>query len=159
MLSLYVQLDEYVDSDRAAVVAARIQDALGHREETIRLLERALAFNHREFEARALLIRNLQALGRKQQADAVALVQSQMVVGRQRCRQLRQDLEQNPRDVDKFCELAELYWQVESDAEALLAISEILAMEPNSLRALQLRANILSQQKSRLQSGTSSSEK
>ncbi len=156
---LYIQLDEYVDSDRVAIVAARIEDALGHREQTVRLLERALSFNHRDFEGRALLVKNLQALGRTQEAGKVAAVQSQMVLGRQRCRQLRQDLEQNPRDFDKLCELAELYWQVESDAEALLTVSEILDQDPNCERALQLQAVILREQKSRQQSGILSSGK
>jgi Tfp pilus assembly protein PilF len=68
-------------------------------------------------------------------------------------------LEQNPSDFDKLCELAELYWQVESEAEALLTVSEILDQDPNCERALQLQAVILREQKSRQQSGTSSSGK
>lgn len=156
---LYIQLDEYVDLDRVAIVAARIEDALGNREQAVRLLERALAFNHRDFEGRALLIKNLQALGRSQEGERVAALQGQMVLGRQRCRQLRQELEQNPRDFDKLCELAELYWQVESEAEALLAVSEILDQDPNCERALQLQAAILREQISRQQSDKPSSGK
>ncbi len=140
--TFYLQLDEFVDSDRAALVAARIEDALGHREMAVSLLRRVLAFNSREFHARGMLIKNLSALGRISEADEVTLIQTQMVANRQRCRQLRLELESNPRDVGKFCELAELYWYSESDAEAMLAISEILEMEPKCERALVLRGKI-----------------
>ena len=149
LLTLYLQLDEFVDSDRAALVAARIEDAIGHSERAVRLLERLLAFNHREFDARGLLIKNLRILGRTSDADDVSVVQSQMVANRQRCRQLRQELDSNPRDIARRCELAELYWYAESEAEAMLAISEILEMEPKCERALQMRDKIQTERASR----------
>lgn len=147
--TLYLQLDEFVDSDRAALVAARIEDALGHRESAVSLLRRSLSFNNREFDARGILIKNLRALGRISEADEVVMIQTQMVANRQRCRQLRLELDSNPRDISKFCELAELYWYAESDAEAMLAISEILEMEPKCERALQLRGKIISNRANR----------
>ncbi len=147
--TLYLQLDEFVDSDRAALVAARIEDALEHRELAVSLLRRVLSFNNREFDARGILIKNLRALGRINEADDVVKIQTQMVEYRQRCRQLRLELDSNPRDITKFCELAELYWYAESDAEAMLAISEILEMEPKCERALNLRGKIISNRASR----------
>ena len=147
--TFYLQLDEFVDSDRAALVAARIEDALGHREMAVSLLLRVLEFNSREFDARGILIKNLRALGRTSEADEVSLLQSQMVANRQRCRQLRLELDTNPRDISKFCELAELYWYAESDAEAMLAISEILELEPKCERALVLRGKIASNRANR----------
>ena len=140
--TLYLQLDEFVDSDRAALIAAHIEDAQGHSERAVLLLKRVLAFNHREFEARGLLIKNLRVLGRTREADDVTAVQSQMVANRQRCRQLRQELDSNPGDIASRCELAELYWNTESEAESMLAISEILALEPKCERALQLQDRI-----------------
>ena len=147
--TLYLQLDEFVDSDRAALVAARIEDAIGHSERAVRLLERLLAFNYREFDARGLLIKNLRVLGRNGDADDVSAVQSQMVANRQRCRQLRQELDSNPRDIARRCELAELYLYAESEAEAMLAISEILEMEPKCERALLLRDKIQTERANR----------
>jgi tetratricopeptide (TPR) repeat protein len=145
----YIQLDEFIDSDRVAIVAARIEDALEHRERAVLLLKRALAFNHRDVKGRALLIRNLKALGRNQEADEAVKVQSQMILDRQRCRDLRDELEKSPFDSKRMCELAELYWKVETDAEALLTVSEILAKEPKCERAVQLQATIqLERQKS-----------
>ncbi len=147
--TLYFELDEFIDSDRAALVAARIEDARGNHQLAVALLERVLAFNNREFDARGLLIKNLRALGRTREADEVTAIQTQMVAYRQRCRQLRLELDSNPRDVAKLCELAELYWYAESDAEALLAISEILELEPKCERALLLQGKIMSSQASR----------
>ncbi len=156
--TLYLQLDEFVDSDRAALVAARIEDAIGHSERAVRLLERLLAFNHREFDARGLLIKNLRVLGRTREADEVSVVQSQMVANRQRCRQLRQELDSNPRDIARRYELAELYWYAESEAEAMLAISEILEMEPKCERALQLRNKIQTKRANRKNPRSSSKQ-
>ena len=147
--TLYLQLDEFIDSDRAALVAARIEDARGNSQLAVSLLEKVLAFNNREFDARGLLIKNLRALGRTREADEVTAIQTQMVAYRQRCRQLRLELDSNPRDSAKLCELAELYWYAESDAEAMLAISEILELEPNCERALLLQGKILSNQAKR----------
>ncbi len=147
--TLYLQLDEFIDSDRASLVAARIEDARGNRQLAVSLLERVLVFNNREFDARGILIKNLRALGRTREADEVSAIQAQMVAYRQRCRQLRMELDSNPRDIAKLCDLAELYWYVESDAEALLAISEILEMEPKCERALLLQGKIMSNQANR----------
>lgn len=149
--ALYLQVDEYIDSDRAAMVAARIQDALGNSQPAVRFLQRALAYNHRDFEARALLIKNLRQLKNDREADALAEVQSDMVAKRQRCRQLRLELINDPNNIDKLSELAALYWEAESVAEARLAISEIFRLEPNCERAKQLLAKIDAEEKSRAQ--------
>jgi Flp pilus assembly protein TadD len=146
---LYLQVDEYVDSDRAAMVAGRIQDALGNSQTAVEFLERVLAYNHRDFEARALLIKNLRQLGRDREADALADVQSRMVAKRQRCRQLRLELVDAPNDTGKLNELAALYWEAESVAEARLVISDILRLKPNDEPAKQLLAQIDAEETSR----------
>ena len=138
LIELYLQLDEYVDADRAALVAARIEDGLGNAERAIGLLERVLQFNNRNFEARSLLIKNLRVLGRQEEAAAIAKIQTQMIQNRERCRHLRSEIERNPGDLDKRCELAELYWYTESEAEARLALAEILDLDPNCVRAKEL---------------------
>ncbi len=146
LLPLYLQVDEYVDADRAALVAARIQDALGNAEESVQLLHRVLDYNHRNFEARTLLVKNLRLLGRTEEAQAVAELQAKMVNNRQRCHTLRIQLSENPDDIEKRCELAELYWYTESIAEAELALDEILRLDPQCERAHRLRSKIDAEQ-------------
>lgn len=138
LIQQYVQLDEFVDYDRAALVAARIEDAMGQSDAAIQLLQRVLKFNNRSFEARTLLVKNLRALGRLDEAQEIAAIQTEMIANRQRCQQLRDELETEPLNLDKRCELAELYWTTESEAEALLAIDEIFQISPDYVRAKEL---------------------
>jgi len=146
----YLEVDEFVDADRAALVGARIYDALAEHERAADLLERVLAYNHRDFEARGLLIKNLRVLGRDSDAEALARLQSEMLAERQRGRQLRLELDNEkgnaPQAIAKRCELAELYWNVESIAEARLALSEILELDPDCERAKQLLSKINAEQ-------------
>jgi tetratricopeptide (TPR) repeat protein len=141
--SFYLQVDEYCDTDRAALVAARIEDENGQAETVVTLLDRVLQHNPREFEARSLLIRNLKLLGRHEQAARVTELHSQMVAQRQRANQLRLDLLEHPKDVERMLELARLLWNTESDAEALLMIDDVLALAPDNPSANRLRAEIL----------------
>ena len=146
---LYLQLDEYVDIDRAALVAARIADAQGNAVGALHMAERVLTHNPREFEARALQIKNLRILNRTQEAEVAAQQQAEMIANRQRGRELRLELETNPNDIDKLYELAELYWRTESDAEAQLIINDILRLDPASARARELLAKIKAPQSER----------
>ena len=127
----------------------RIQDALQNSQRVVDLLERVLEFNHRDFEARTLLIKHLRLQRRNDEADELAKVQSRMIANRQRCRELRTELDEKPRNIDKRCELAELCWYTESVAEAKLLISEILELDPNCERANQLLARINAEQNGR----------
>ncbi len=136
--TLYLQVDEYVDTNRAALVAARIADASNDSQRAIELLEQALAFNSREFEARALLIKNLRLSGRTAEAEAVAKVQSEMVANRQRLQKLRLQLGDEPNNIDLLCEMAELLWLTESDAESRLVIEQIFAIDRSCERATKL---------------------
>ena len=111
---------------------------MGQAEAAIALLQRVLEFNHRNFEARTLLVKNLRSLGRMEEAQKIAAIQTQMIANRQRCQQLRDELEKEPLNLDKRCQLAELYWTTESEAEALLAVTEILQVSPDFARARKL---------------------
>lgn len=140
--SLYLELDEYVDLDRAAMTAARIEDARGNSDRAVELLERVLAFNHRSFEGRTLLIKHLRLLDRNQEADQLADLQQRMILNRQRCREIRTLLDSSPNNVELRCELAELYYETESEAEAQLLLTETLEMAPDCERAKALQAKI-----------------
>lgn len=144
---IYLELDEYVDVDRAALVAARIEDGQQHASTTIDLLQRVLRYNDRDFEARALLLKNLTLEGRTAEANEVAALQRRMIAARERIRDLKIELDtdnasQQPNYLEKRCELAELYWYVESTAEGLMAIDELLEHAPNYPKALALRERI-----------------
>lgn len=139
---MYFQLDQFVDIDRAALVAAQIADALDDSQSTVELAKRVLDYNHRNFEARALLIKNLRLLGRVDESQRLSVVQDQMTANRQRCRQLRIELDANQDDLARQFELAELYWTTESAAEAKLMLGEILQADAAYGPALELLEKI-----------------
>ncbi len=139
---LYLQVDEFVDSDRAALVAARIADGQNQSERALAMAERVLAHNPREFEARTLQVKCLKLLNRTAEAETAAKIQSQMVANRQRANQLRIELAENPEDTKRLCELAKLYWITESDAEAQLVLKDALRIDPQCKEALELLESI-----------------
>ncbi len=139
---LYVQVDEFVDTDRAALVAARIADGQNQSERALAMAERVLAHNPREFEARTLQVKCLKLLNRTAEAETAAKIQSQMVANRQRANQLRIELAENPKDTKRLCELARLYWITESDAEAQLVLQDALRIDPECKEALELLESI-----------------
>jgi tetratricopeptide (TPR) repeat protein len=139
---LYLQVDEYVDIDRSALVAARIADGQGQNERGLEMANRVLAHNPREFEARGLQVKFLKLLNRTAEAEEAAKIQSQMIANRQRANQLRIELADHPRDLDRLCELAELYWTTESAAEAQLVLRDALQIDPKCTRALELLAKM-----------------
>ncbi len=127
---LYVQVDEFVDQDRAALVAARIRESQEQLDEAIGLLQRVLAYNHRNFEAHALLAATLRRVGRSEEADQYAMIHQQMLAMRRRCIDLRTRIGDHPDDLEARYELAELYFQCESLAESQLALQAILELDP-----------------------------
>ncbi|MEO8269594.1 MAG: tetratricopeptide repeat protein [Aureliella sp.] len=155
---LYYQIDEFVDVDQAALVATRIEDSLQHNQTVVELSQRVLSYNHRSFEARALLIKNLRILGRMEESQSISEVQDQMIANRQRCRQLRIELEDDSQDLAKRIELAGLYWSTESAAEAKLLLSQILESNPNCPQALHLLENFSAEERA-LQAKTLSSNR
>ncbi|MEZ6136350.1 MAG: hypothetical protein R3C53_15755 [Pirellulaceae bacterium] len=137
---VYLTVDEFMVNDRAALVAARIADRQDDSRRAIQLLQRVLDFNHRSFEARELLIKNLRKEGEVEEAEKTAEIQADMVAKRLRSRQIVIELSDDPNNLDKRCELAELYWYSESEAEARLALQEVLELDPNFERAHRLLA-------------------
>lgn len=59
LLSRYLEVDEYVDDDRAALVAARIRSSQGEHDAATEFCQRVLEFNHRNFEAQGMLADHL----------------------------------------------------------------------------------------------------
>jgi hypothetical protein len=144
----YLELDEVMDTDRATMVAARIADAEQQSQRAIELLQKAMDYNERDFEARTLLIRNLRIVVRTAEADSLARIQEQLIAAQERLHSLRLELAELPESnqseyLDKLCEVARLSWYAESSAEALLTVADVLKISPDYPTALQLRQQIV----------------
>jgi len=77
-------LDEFVEDDRAALLAARIKDHQKDPEAAVPYLRRVLTFNPRNIEARSRLAACLRSLGQTAEAAGESEIHRRMVVQRGR---------------------------------------------------------------------------
>ncbi len=139
---LYLQVEEFVEEDRGALVAARIRDGQNDPEAAVPLLQRVLDFNPRNVEARNLLIANFRRLGRGAEADAQTTVVNELLEKRRRTTDLRRLLDEHPDDLEMRCELAELYLEAESLMHAQLELTTVLNRSSDHARAHRLMAMV-----------------
>lgn len=139
---LYLQVDEFVEDDRAALVAARVKESQGDMEATVALLERVLDFNHRHLEAQGLLASAFRSLGRAAEADRQTALQREMIDKQRQCVELSIQLKDAPHNLEARCDLAELYMECYSLGDAQLELKEILVIAPKCSRAHELLSRI-----------------
>lgn len=126
----YLQADHYVEEDRIAIVGSRIAESRGDDPQAIGLLQRALEYNPRNFEAVGRLAAILRRSGQIDAADAKTQEHQRMLNQRQRAVELRGRLVDHPDDVEARFELAKIYFDVESLADTQLEIDTILRDRP-----------------------------
>jgi tetratricopeptide (TPR) repeat protein len=142
----YLAADEFADTDRAALLAARIAHSRQEYAQAVEYARRVLEHNHRSFAARNVLIPALRRLGQSEAADAEARIEEAMVENRRRCHDLRSHLESHPDDLDARCELAECYFTSESLAEAQVELDTIFRADPGQKRAHRVQADVFREQ-------------
>lgn len=138
----YLEVEEYVDYDRAALVAARIHESDSDWEKAAELLRRVLRHNHRNFEAQGLLVSTLRRLGKEEEAREHAERHQRLLSIRRECFELRNRVAAEPEDIEARNRLARLYFQGESLAEAQLEANKVLRMDPGNADALRLLGEI-----------------
>lgn len=134
----YLEVDEYVDYDRAALVAARIHESDSDWEKAAELLRRVVRHNHRNLEAQGLLASTLRRLGKDEEAREHAEQHQRLLSIRRECHELRNRVDANPDDLEARNRLARLYFQGESLAQAQLEANEVLRMDPGNAMARRL---------------------
>ena len=142
LMELYLQVEEFVEEDRAALIAARIRDSQNDPEAVIPLLQRVLDFNHRNVEARNLLVSTLRRLGRGEEASQQTAIVEELVAKRKQTTTLRRLLSDNPDDLEMRCDLAELYLEAETLMHAQFELTKVLNQSPNCRRAHRLLAKV-----------------
>lgn len=141
----YLQADHYVEEDRIAVVGSRIAESRGDDPQAIRLLQRALEYNPRNFEAVGRLAAILRRSGQVEDADAKSKDHQRMLGQRERAVELRGRLVDHPEDVEARLELAKIYFEVESLADTQLEIDAILRDQPDHEAAKRLLREVARQ--------------
>ena len=147
---LYLEVEEFVDEDRAALVAGRILLDRGQPARAETFLRRVLDHNHRVVAARTLLVDALRQQGKRGEAADQAAIADELLKQRRRCADLRGQLAKIPDNVDKRFELARLYWQCESAADARMELQRILSDHPRFSPARELLAKIARERASAL---------
>lgn len=138
----YLEVEEFVDEDRVALIAAKIQDGRGNFDTAIQYFQRVLEFSHRNFEAQALLVATLRRASRMEEAKVHAAIHERMLAQRRQCVKLRNVVREQPNNMQARMDLAELYFACESLAEAQLEAQAILKLDPELRRAQDLLAKI-----------------
>ncbi len=142
LMELYLQVEEFVDEDRAALIAARIRDSQDDSDAAIPLLKRVLDYNHRNVEAHNLLASALRKIGRVDEAKQQTTVVEELLKKRRKTTELRRLLSDAPGDIEMRCDLAELYLQAESLLHAQLELATVLEQSPGHHRAHRLLAAV-----------------
>jgi tetratricopeptide (TPR) repeat protein len=141
LMDLYLQAEELVDEDRAAVVAGRIRSSQDS-ELSVPYLERALRFNRRNIEARKMLVAAYREQGDDEAAAEQTTIVEQLLEKRRQTADLRRLLADKPDDLEMRCDLAELYLEAESLLHAQLELTTVLDQSPEHLRAHRLLAKV-----------------
>ncbi len=145
LVDAYLEVDEYVEEDRVAIVASRIAESRGDDPLAIDLLERALAHNPRNFEAVGRLAVILRRCGRDDQAESRTTDHQRMLQQRERAVAIRTRLVERPDDIDARFELAVIYFDIESLADTQLELSEVLKRDSDHAGAKKLLVEVARQ--------------
>jgi Tfp pilus assembly protein PilF len=140
LISLYLEVDEYVDDDRPAFVAARIKSSQEAWNEAESFARRSLDMNPRNSEARSLLANVLRESGRLEESIAERDVLENLLDIRRHSGELRNQLAREPDNVELRCDLAENYLVAESVAYSMSEAMEVLRRDPRNKRAHRLLA-------------------
>jgi tetratricopeptide (TPR) repeat protein len=140
LFARYLEVDEYVDDDRPALIGARIQSSQGDLEAAVRLWQRVREFHPRNFEATKMLADHLGELGRHDESLAERQRLQDLLDTRQRTVELRNQFREEPGNLELHCDLAEAYLHGESLAEGIVELQAILRSHPDCKRAHRLLA-------------------
>lgn len=135
LISLYLEVDEFVDDDRPAFLAARIKSSQEDWPEAEHFARRSLEVNPRNSEARSLLAVVLAESGRLEESLAEREVLENLLDIRRQSGELRNQLVRDPDNVELRCDLAENYLATESLAFAIAEALEVLRRDPRNKRA------------------------
>ena len=138
----YLRADHFVEGDRFALVGANILESLGRYDEASILLRRVLAANHRDAQARALLISCLNRLGKPDEATEESKILAEMASGKLESKNLGEQLDVDATDYAKRLRYAELLFRYKSLGESQFEAEKLLKDFPNKAETHRLLSQI-----------------
>lgn len=142
----YLRADQFVEGDRFALVGASILESLERYDEALVLLRRVLATNHRDSQARALLISCLNQLGKPDEAIEESKILAEMASGKLESKNLAEQLGVDATDYAKRLRYAELLFRYKSLGESKFEAEKLLEDFPNNAKTHRLLARIYREQ-------------
>lgn len=143
LVDLYFEVERYMEDDQAALVAAKIAEAQGRLEPAVELFQRAFRYNPRTAQGQHCVIRLLKQLGRDGEAQLWQQRQEKLLVMRRQCTDLRSQLQEQADPLAARLQLAELYFQCESLADAGLQLQQAFSDGAANRADLQTRIQTL----------------
>ena len=138
----YLRADQFVEGDRFALVGASILESLGRYDEALILLRRVLATNHRDSQARTLLIACLNRLGKPNEANEESKILAEMASGKLESKNLAEELGVDATDYAKRLRYAELLFRYKSLGESQFEAEKLLKDFPNKAEPHRLLSQI-----------------
>jgi len=138
----YQRAEQFVEGDRFALVGGSILESLERYDEAMVLLRKALEANHRDSEARVLLIACLNRTGKPDEAARESKIQAEMTSGKLECKNLEEQLEVEAADYAKRIRYATLLFRYKSLGESQLETETLQKTFPGESETHQLLANI-----------------
>lgn len=138
----YQRADQFVEGNRFALVGGGILESLERYGEAIDLLRLALEANHRDSEARVLLISCLNRLGKSEDAVLESKLHAEMASGKLECKNLADQLEIESTDFAKRIRYATLLFRYKSLGESQLIAENLQKDFPAEAETYRLLASI-----------------
>ena len=138
----YLRADQFVEGDRFALVGASILESLGRYDEALVLLRRVLTANHRDSQARTLLISCLNRLGKPDEATEESKILAEMASGKLESKNLAEQLDVDGTDYAKRLRYAELLFRYKSLGESQFEAEKLLKDFPNKSETHRLLSQI-----------------
>jgi tetratricopeptide (TPR) repeat protein len=138
----YQRADHFVEGNRFALVSGGILESLERYGEAIALLRQALEANHRDSEARVLLISCLNRSGKTEDAAIESKLHAEMTSGKLECKNLADQLEIESTDFSKRIQYATLLFRYKSLGESQLEAEKLQKEFPAEAETHRLLASI-----------------
>lgn len=138
----YQRADQFVEGNRIALVGGGILESLERYSEAMVLLRQAIEANHRDSEARVLLISCLNRSGKTDDAAIESKVHAEMTSGRLEGKKLADQLEIDSTDFSKRIRYATLLFRYKSLGESQLETETLLKEFPAEAETHRLLASI-----------------
>lgn len=131
LLQAFKQLGEPIEFDNLSLELGILETKLGHLDEALRWLQRAVAYNPKHRQARYQLAMTLNAAGRAEEAKPHLEYHAQIQTQLREIDRLHGLVDRNPNDWESRYQLGVLYLQADSTEAGIFWLKSLLVEHPD----------------------------